>query len=65
MMETNKFYDDKYLTNKVYSLIGGIEVYELLELEMEFLSKICWKMNTSEEKFYSYSKKLESFFLAI
>ena len=61
-METNKFYDDGYIANKVYSLIGGIQVEELLELETEFLSKISWKMTTDEEKYYSYSEKLQKIF---
>jgi hypothetical protein len=64
-METNKFYEDNLITNKVYSLIGGIKIEELLELEREFLSKINWNMNIEENKFYNYSNKLEEFFYNI
>jgi hypothetical protein len=61
-METNKFYDDSYITNKVYSRIGGVNVEELLVLEAEFLSMISWTMTTNEEKYYSYSQKLQKIF---
>lgn len=61
-METNKFYDDTYITNKVYSRIGGVEVEELLLLETEFLSGISWKMTIDEEKYYAYSEKLQKIF---
>jgi hypothetical protein len=61
-MQTNKYYDDSYITNKTYSVIGGIEIYELLLLEIEFQSKILWRMSIEEEKFYVYSKKLETIF---
>jgi len=61
-METNKFNDDSFITNKALSLIGGIEINELLTLEMEFLNKIKWKMNVEEEKFKAYTKKLQTLF---
>ena len=59
-METNKYYDDDYLTNQVYSKIGGIDVDELLKLEIEYLTRINWKMTIDEKRFYNYSQKLES-----
>jgi hypothetical protein len=61
-METNKYYDDDLLTNKIYSKIGGVEINELLLLEIEFQSKINWKMMVEEVKFYEYSKKLETIY---
>ena len=61
-METNKFNDDTFITNKDLSLIGGIEINELLLLEMEFLNKIKWKMNVDEENFKAYTKKLQTLF---
>jgi hypothetical protein len=64
-MATNKYYDDDLMTNKAFSLIGGIETNELLLLEIEFLSKINWKVDIQEEKFYVYSKKLESIFFSL
>lgn len=61
-METNKYYDDDYLTNKVYAKIGGIDVEELLSLEIEYMTKIKWKMTVDENRFNQYSRKLESIF---
>jgi hypothetical protein len=61
-MEMKKYYDDSCLSSKLYSLISGIEMDELLKLELEFLSKIKWNINIEEEKFYNYSKKLETCF---
>ena len=61
-METNKYYDDQFLDNKVYAKIGGVDVDELLKLEIEFLTKINWKMTSDEKRFYNYSQKLESLF---
>lgn len=61
-MMTNKFYEDDYITNKIYSQIGGIDTSELLLLEIEFLSRMQWNMNINEEKFYQYSNKLQNSF---
>lgn len=61
-METNKFNDDSFITNKALSLIGGIEINELLLLEVDFLNKISWKMSVDEEKFRAYTKKLQTLF---
>lgn len=62
-METNKYYDDDYLTNKIYAKIGGVDVDELLKLEIEYLSKIKWNMTIDEDRFHQYCHKLESIFI--
>jgi hypothetical protein len=62
-METNKYFDDDFLTNKLYSKIGGIEINELMQLEIDYLNTIKWKMVIEENRFIEYSKKLQSIFL--
>ncbi len=61
-MATNKFYDDNFVDNKSYSKIGGIEIDELMELEIVLLSSIGWNVNIDQEKFYDYFAKMQKIY---
>lgn len=53
-----KFNEDKYFTNKYYSKIGGMDLRQLNDMEMEFLININFDMFV-EPKFYEkYEKNL-------
>ena len=54
MMETQKYYDDESFTNKVYAKTCGISTEELLELELEFMNYIDFKIYIKDEEFYKY-----------
>jgi hypothetical protein len=62
MMETQKYYDDESFTNKVYAKTCGISTEELLELELEFMNYIDFKIYIKDEEFYKYKKKLQSIY---
>ena len=61
-METQKYYDDESFTNKVYAKTCGISTEELLELELEFMNYIDFKIYIKDEEFYKYKKKLQSIY---
>ena len=63
-METNKFYDDNSFSNKDFSVVGGIPAQELLELEIEFMGMINYKLFISDDKFKDYFNKMNKLWLA-
>ncbi|CAO3697667.1 unnamed protein product [Rhizopus stolonifer] len=50
----NKFLDDNTFTNKSWSQVSGIPVYELNLMEMEFLSALQYRTYVHHLQFYSW-----------
>ena len=53
-----KFNEDKFFTNKYYSKIGGMELKQLNEMEMEFLVAINFHMFIENKLFEKYKRNL-------
>lgn len=53
-----KFNEDKYFSNKYYSKIGGMELKQLNEMEMEFLVEINFHMLIENKLFEKYKRNL-------
>mmetsp|Transcript_7027 Transcript_7027/g.13283 ORF Transcript_7027/g.13283 Transcript_7027/m.13283 type:complete len:273 (-) Transcript_7027:117-935(-) len=53
-----KFHDDVFLSNKYFSVIGGIKQDELAKLEMEFVFLLNFDLHLSPEVFQQYMKQL-------
>ena len=49
---------DSFWTNPVYARIGGIPVSELATLELEFLTKVAWKIVPKPEVLEDYYRSL-------
>lgn len=61
LMETQKFFDDESFTNKAYAKIGNIDVYELLNLEIELLKSVQFDLSISYDDYIIYTNKLTQF----
>ena len=57
-MTAAKFWDDYFLSNQNYSLIGGINVEEINMLESEFLILISYNLYIDGCTYSSYLDKL-------
>ena len=57
-MTAAKFWDDYFLSNQNYSLIGGISVSEINLLENEFLSMIGYNLYVDVPTYTTYLDKL-------
>ena len=53
-----KFYDENYFTNTLYAKIGGINIEEMNELEIEFLTLLDYKLYVDYDDFLKYKEKL-------
>ena len=59
MMETQKYYSDENFKNIDYAKICGINVDELLELELEFMNYIDFNIFIKDEDYKNYKKKMK------
>ena len=53
-----KYLDDKYSSNKIYAIIGGITLEELNYLESYMISKINYKLYVNPIMYYQYENEL-------
>lgn len=63
LMVTQKYYEDNPINNKTFAELVGINCDELLNLEMEFMSMIDFKLYIKEEEFEKYKQKIAKFYL--
>lgn len=63
IMVASKFFDDKCQRNSVYSQIGGLEVTELNQLEVELLNSLGFSLDVNPDQFKLYEGALVSRFL--
>lgn len=60
LMVASKYYDDDSHCNAVFAKIVGMTKEELMRLEMEFLSRIGYKLYVSEQEFFSIFQAFHS-----
>ena len=63
LMVTQKYYEDNPINNKTFAELVGINCDELLNLEIEFMSMINFKLHIKEEEFKKYEQKITKFYL--
>ena len=62
MIETQKFYEDESFGNNLYAKFARINTNQLLEMEIEFLEIIDYKIFVPEEKFFNYKERMAKLF---
>ena len=63
LMVTQKYYEDNPINNKIFAELVGINCDELLNLEIEFMSMMDFKLHIKEEEFEKYKQKIAKFYL--
>jgi hypothetical protein len=63
LMVTQKYYEDNPINNKTFAELVGINCDELLNLEIEFMSMMDFKLHIKEEEFEKYKQKIAKFYL--
>lgn len=53
-----KYIDDIFYNNRHYSLVGGISVFELNKMELEFLSRMNFDFYFEEDCLYNFYEKI-------
>ncbi|CAI2168259.1 13237_t:CDS:2 [Funneliformis geosporum] len=61
LMLANKFLDDNTYTNKTWSEVTNIPVSEINTMEMEFLSSLDYELYVSEQQYFEWVRKMDSF----
>ncbi|CAG8472537.1 9302_t:CDS:2 [Funneliformis caledonium] len=61
LMLANKFLDDNTYTNKTWSEVTNIPVSEINTMEMEFLSSLDYELYVSEQQYFEWLRKMDSF----
>jgi len=61
LMLANKFLDDNTYTNKTWSEVTKIPVSEINTMEMEFLSSLDYELYVSEQQYFEWVRKTNSF----
>ena len=63
LMITQKYYEDNSFNNKTFAELVGIDCDELLDMEMEFMNMIDFKLFIKEEDFEKYKQKIIKFYM--
>ena len=61
MMVADKYWNDEYLTNDDYSLIGGLDRRNTNKLERELLALLEFKLYIDDQAYETYVNKLQRF----
>src|ERR1043165_5192164 len=61
LMLANKFLDDNTYTNKTWSEVTNIPVSEINTMEMEFLSSLDYELYVSEQQYFEWVRKTNSY----
>ena len=56
-----KFNEDKYYTNSYYSKVGGVDGYDMGELELEVLKGLEFDAFVKKSMYTKYSRSLEAY----
>lgn len=60
LIEIMKFYDDNIFSNKDYAKVGKLDVDELFDLELDFLTSIDFNVNINSQEFEVYKEKMKT-----
>ena len=63
LMITQKYYEDNSFNNKTFAELVGIDCDELLDMEMEFMNMIDFKLFIKDEDFEKYKQKIIKFYM--
>lgn len=58
LMITQKYYEDNAMTNKCYADLVGITCDELLDMEMEYMNLVDYKLFIKDDEFKNYKQKM-------
>ncbi|GAM17844.1 hypothetical protein SAMD00019534_010190, partial [Acytostelium subglobosum LB1] len=59
---STKYQDDIFYNNEFYSQVGGINVQEMNQLELELLRLLNFSANCSNDLFIQYSREIDNLF---
>ena len=62
LMITQKYYEDNSYNNKSYAKFVGISCEELLQMEIEFMNMINFKLFIKDEDFEKYKQKISKYY---
>ncbi len=58
IMESCKFFEDNYYSNKHWARIGNISCAEINELELDFLFRLSFKLNVTREEYDAFVEQI-------